>query len=82
MSEDDWRGSLPHLKQARAEALAGICKLGNEAEKLRDFMERNVTAAENPARQQHIAALSKRIVIIQNELEEIQKSIDELEAHK
>ena len=35
-----------------------------------------------PARQQHIAALSKRIVIIQNELEEIQKSIDELEAHK
>jgi predicted nucleic acid-binding Zn-ribbon protein len=80
MTEADWKGSLPHLKQARAEGLEAISKLEKTAKELRELMERNATADGNPARQKQMGALVGRITTIQRELDEIQNFIDELEA--
>jgi hypothetical protein len=77
--KDDWKKSLPHLRQARHEAQTGIKKLEKASEALKLFMDDNESARTNPARQDHLESVEKRLVKARFEIVEIDRLIEELE---
>ena len=76
---DDWKKSLPHLRQARTETHDGINNLKKALKALGDFMAGNKTAATNPARQKQSESIEKRLESARGDLVEIEKSIEKLE---
>jgi len=70
---------LPHLCQARDEAQTGIKKLEKASEALKLFMDVNESARTNPARQEHLESIEKRLVKARFEIVEIDRLIEELE---
>ena len=61
--------------KAWVSAQEGIMWMEREAAVLRRFMEKNVTAAENPVRQLQLDGISKMIVQATAEIEKIEKLI-------
>ncbi len=76
---NDWKNSLPHLHQARAEAQRGIQYLAKASEALRLFRTANESAQTIPARQDYLESIEKRLVRARYEITEIDRLIEQAE---
>ncbi len=76
---NDWKNSLPHLQQARADAQRGIKHLENSSEALRLFRTANESAQTIPVRQDYLESIEKRLVSARYEITEIDRLIEQAE---
>ena len=76
---DDWKNSAPHLRQARADAQSSVESLAKASEALRLFTTVNESTRTNPARQELLESIEKRLVKVRYEITEIDRLIEELE---
>ena len=76
---EDWKKSLPHLRQARSDAQRAIENLAKASEALQLYMVVNESAQTNLARQEYLESIEKRLVKARYEITEIDRLIEQLE---
>jgi signal recognition particle GTPase len=76
---DDWKKSLPQLRQARSDAQRAIENLAKASEALQLYMVVNESAQTNLARQEYLESIEKRLVKARYEITEIDRLIEQLE---
>ena len=77
--DDDWKKSLPQLRQARSDAQRAIENLAKASEALQLYMAVNESAQTNLARQEYLESIEKRLVKARYEITEIDRLIEQLE---
>jgi hypothetical protein len=76
---EDWKKSLPQLRQARSDAQRAIENLAKASEALQLYMVVNESAQTNLARQEYLESIEKRLVKARYEITEIDRLIEQLE---